>query len=124
MRWFRVSGILVVVTSLALASACSSIKPVEPDRALQRAALGRWSQCLERFGERFGQRYDGAVGSFRQTTKSVCDGHRRDVIATFPPHLENQVDAILSDRTHVFTTRLVKTGLGKPSPHEARQDDL
>lgn len=119
MRWFRVSGIVVVVGSLALSSACS-IKPVEPNRFSQRAALDRWNQCLERFSDR----HQGSFDSLRHTPRSICDGHRRDVLATFPVHVENQVDTILSDRTRVLTTRLVKTGLANTSPPEAHQGDL
>jgi len=119
MNWFRFSGLLVLAVYLILASGCA-IKPAAPDRVSQRAALERWSQCLERFGTQ----YAGSLHAIRDTARSACDGHRRDVLATFPAHLENQVDTILSERTRVFTARLVKTGLGNSSLSEARQDDL
>ncbi len=41
-------------------------------------------------------------------------------IATFPQHLENQVGSILSNKTRVFTSRLVKTGLGNSPLLETR----
>lgn len=96
------------------------MKPMEPDPILQGAALARWSQCVEQFGNHF----EGSMSALWQTADSVCDGHRRDVLATYPLHMENQVDSILSERARIYTTRLVKTGIGKLSLHEARQDDL
>ncbi len=40
-----------------------------------------------------------------------CDGHKRDVLATFPLHLENQVDELLSHHSMKMTTaRFVKAG--------------
>ena len=119
MRRFTFSASCIGIVCLALLSACS-MQPTEPDRELQRAALERWSQCLERFAEG----YEDSVNALRYSANSVCDGHRRDVLATFPPHLENQVDTILSDRTRVFTSRLMKTGLGNAPLREAGQDDL
>ncbi|MFK7855330.1 MAG: hypothetical protein AB8B79_14500 [Granulosicoccus sp.] len=119
MRWFRVLGIMVLVGCLTLLGACS-VKPIESDRSSQRAALTRWSQCLERFGDQ----YQKSVSSLISSTKSICDGHRRDVLATFPEHQENQVNTILSEKTRVFTSRLVKTGLGNSAHQEARQGDL
>lgn len=119
MRWFRVLGMMVLVGNLILLAACS-VKPIEPDRSSQRAALMRWSQCLERFGDR----YQKSVGALITSAQSICEGHRRDILATFPEHQENQVNTILSEKTRVFTSRLVKTGLGNSAHEEARQDDL
>lgn len=69
----------------------------------QHAALDRWSQCLTRF--------DANVEHF-------CDGHRRDVLATYPAHMSNHVDLMLEQQTQAKRlSQAVKTGLG----HNASQ---
>jgi len=71
----------------------------------QSAALDRWNQCLARF--------DANVEHF-------CDGHRRDVLATYPVPMSNHVDLMLEQQTHEKRlSRAVKTGLG----HTASQGD-
>lgn len=67
------------------------------DQHKQNAALDRWNQCLARF--------DTNVEHF-------CDGHRRDVLATYPAHMANHVDSLLEQQTlQKRVSRAVKTGL-------------
>lgn len=65
-----------------------------PAETRLQGAMLRWNQCLERFD---------------YNLDHYCDGHRRDVVATFPYHLENQVGIALSEQMRVKrASRLVK----------------
>ena len=67
------------------------------DHEEQHAALARWNRCLARFD---------------QNHKHYCDGHRRDVLATYPAHMANHVDTMLSQKSsEKRISRLVKAGL-------------
>lgn len=74
-----------------LLGACSGNTTKPATAELQRQTVERWQNCLERNGQ------DG-VGSndFRKVINTVCDGHKRDVLATFPRHLEAEVEQILA----------------------------
>jgi len=65
----------------AFAFAGCSLGTIPPDLASQNAAIQRWHGCIER--------YDATI-------EHSCEGHKRDVIATFPVHLERTIDKRLS----------------------------
>lgn len=68
------------VALLLLVQGCVTA-PKTTDEATQIAALERWNQCLERFDN---------------DAYHYCDGHRRDVLATFPAYLGTQVNSKLT----------------------------
>lgn len=98
--------LMVGACTLMVLQGCA-FAPDKPSESSQRTALSRWHQCLERFDENL---------------THYCDGHRRDVIATYPHHLENQVSEFLSEQLRVTSaSRLVKTGLRNVADSTAEQ---
>lgn len=92
-------AILANVIASLFIQGCAFTPEVQ-DHAAQQAAIKRWNGCMSRFD---------------LNTEHYCDGHRRDVLATYPNHLANQVNSLLSQQTRVNrASRLLKTGLGQP----------
>lgn len=83
------------LTTLMLTVACSTAPIKGQSREKQLAALDRWNQCVERMA----RSYDGPFNHAFHYTSSHCDGYHRDVLMTFPAHLENQVSELLSQKT-------------------------
>lgn len=82
----------VVVLSAATLAGCSTAKPKPPSNIdMQRAAMHRWNSCLER------NTTPATVSAIKinQVLERECEGHRRDVIATFPKHMSQQIDQLL-----------------------------
>lgn|GEM_PF-1077369 len=95
-----------VIASLLLTSGCSMMAAHEPDIASRNQALQRWESCVERYTSIT----RGSVNTVYRDVETLCDGHRRDVAATFPDHLENQVAKRLSQRaSDLASTRHVST---------------
>ena len=59
----------------------------------RRAAMTRWSACVERHAARG----DTSLQAI-EATRDGCDGYRRDVARTFAPHLEPRVQTSLGAR--------------------------
>lgn len=100
-------GRLVTIALLVIfTSACSSLSKQEYDPAVQNSAINRWALCLERFTEG----YRGKPNRIQHNANAFCEGHARDVLATYPAHLENQVTSLMSHRSSTITTaRYLKT---------------
>ena len=93
----RLLWILAVVGLCLLGSCASTPGSEQRDRQLarQRAAVDRWNRCTT-------QNFAAATGSVAHTLRQVefvCDGHKRDVLATFPPHLEKRLNTLLVNHT-------------------------
>lgn len=96
----------LLITLAVFINGCALMAAPEPDTATQSLALQRWSHCIERFSNRLSS---SSTGSYH-AIKAHCDGHQRDVVATFPGYLENQVETLLSQRVSAMTSsRFVKT---------------
>ncbi len=81
------------VAAALFCSACSVTQPQKFSDQQQQESLSRWYQCIERHR-------DAHEGSFLDMKREIslgCEGHQRDVLATYPEHLENQVSALLSE---------------------------
>lgn len=98
----RVARPLAASLAALLAGGCATTDPAAV-RAEREAALARWSGCVARHAGR-GATADEAL----EATRVGCDGHRRDVAMTFPPHLGDRVRARLDagERRHVVHERL------------------
>jgi hypothetical protein len=81
-------------------SACSLTRTPDNQEKLQQAALIRWSGCIERHRNM----HDNFTMGLHKLVSTRCEGHQRDVVATFPAHLENQVASLLSERSSNMTT--------------------
>lgn len=61
------------------------------DLEMQRSAMQRWNACLERNSSAL----KGTAIQISQLLKHNCEGHKRDVVASFPRHLAKQIDQML-----------------------------
>ena len=101
-----ISGLLL---ALATISGCASTgeSPAVDHRS---EILARWSQCVDQRAKD----YDGAPHKALNYVFNRCDGHKRDVLASYPRHLENRLDQMLKDKTRARTlTYLVETTFGE-----------
>jgi len=108
-RGLMVMGMLTAI----LLQACT-LTPKLPDPDQKTAVMERWNRCLQRF---------------ETNVTHFCDGHRRDVLALFPSHLESQVDALLRLQSEKRRPpRLVNTGTAftldayRPTDQNPKQD--
>lgn len=96
----RILGMVFLVATL---SACS-LGQERIDSHEQDAAVARWKACVARAQSRQ-DLLSIARNSHRIETR--CEGHRRDVLASYPEHMQNQVETILSQ--HVRSTTSAQT---------------
>jgi hypothetical protein len=90
----------LVLSTVLLVSACSITQEPVNQEELQQAALNRWNNCIERHRDS----HDKLAMDLHKVVSARCEGHQRDVLATFPLHLENQVNSLLSKRADNMTT--------------------
>jgi len=90
----------VLAAMVTSTSACSFVDNSQHFEEQQLAALQRWNSCIERQVDY----YQGPILEVYNNVSAQCEGHQRDVLATYPEHLENQVDAMLSQRATSLTT--------------------
>ena len=74
--------------------ACS-VTPNSDRDARQREVITRWERCVHREADRL----DRQSVLLRKRAGRVCEGYRRDVLDTYPPHLTPRIDDLLIDRT-------------------------
>ncbi|NND91174.1 MAG: hypothetical protein HKN42_09945 [Granulosicoccus sp.] len=104
----RLTVVLVLAAGMSLVGACSTTGKA-PRQAEQSAAVARWNLCIERFSDV----YDGSRQTMGPRANAYCEGHRRDVVSTFPRHLENQIDTLLSQRAAaIMSARMIRTTAG------------
>ena len=78
---------------LGLLSACVST-PEVADQEIQQAAIGRWNHCIDKQAANLHEPIIATIHRIEQ----LCDGHKRDVLAVFPAHLEKRLDLLLTER--------------------------
>ena len=86
------AALVCVAASGAVAGGCAAID-AETLATERDAAMARWSACVERHAATG----DGARDAI-EATRVGCDGYRRDVAATFAPHLGARVNDRLGER--------------------------
>lgn len=91
--------ILFTSTVLLLSSACSVTQSQKFSEQEQQSSLSRWYQCIERYSND----HAGSAIDMRRLVATGCEGHKRDVLVTYPQHLENQVSALLSEHADAMT---------------------
>lgn len=76
---------------LVLAGCSTTAEPRHDSIEAQRGAMERWNACLERNAA------SPKITAMRinHVLKHTCEGHKRDVIASFPKHMATQVDQLL-----------------------------
>ncbi len=90
---------------MGLAGACSTA-PSKPQQREQDETIGRWTRCIQNFSEG----YSGPWTRIAQQAETHCEGYRRDIVATYPGHLKNRIESLLSERAYKITTaQIIKT---------------
>jgi len=80
--------------SCAMLSGCSSLYKIPPEvEQEQQEALSRWHHCLNRV-----KSSTEPLQITSDLITQVCEGQRRDVLLSFPPSVERQLDALLIER--------------------------
>ncbi len=96
----RFSPACASLMGLCLLSGCViSTSPSQRDQ--QHTALLRWQTCVQQQTEFASD----AESSILDEIEYRCDGHKRDVIITFPEHLENQIRTQLTQNTRLFVAQ-------------------
>ena len=98
MNLVRTGRVCVAVLLAAQLMACATIDTKSQKAELQKDAVNRWHACLDRH---ISPPQSEAV-SYRTVINDRCDGHKRDVIASFPLHLEAQVEEILVSNAYRY----------------------
>ncbi len=75
--------ITTFATAVLLLQGCSLMAPKEIDPVEQQITMERFKRCIQRPG------IDATI---------FCEGHRRDVLAIYPLHLHDHVDALLAQK--------------------------
>ncbi|MEE9334850.1 MAG: hypothetical protein V3U65_12255 [Granulosicoccaceae bacterium] len=83
----------VTIALCSLLGACASTQNQSNIRIEQKAALQRWDNCVDL------QTEFGSASEALLRVNLYCEGHKRDLIATYPAHLENEVSKVLTQRT-------------------------
>jgi len=86
-----------VISALWL-SACATSPPETQTLELQQTAMQRWKACLFRHSNADKL----AEIQLPELINNQCEGHKRDVIALFPPHQAKQVDQILISNAYRY----------------------
>jgi len=87
---------ILLLISAALTTGCANTgEPLPSAESLQRAALSRWQNCLDR---ELGHPDGLSSLSATKHLMNRCDGHRRDVLLSFPASMERQLDEALRER--------------------------
>ncbi len=70
-------------TAVLLLQGCSLVAPKEIDPVEQQVTLERYKRCMQRF---------------EIDAIDFCAGHRRDVLAIYPSHMQDHVDTLLTQK--------------------------
>ena len=95
-------GKLLLLTTVVMTSSCALRQDPENKEELQKAALNRWTGCIERHQDMTDLLETSPIKRL-EAVNARCEGHQRDVLAAFPVHLENQIDSLLSKRSDNIT---------------------
>lgn len=92
-RTARAATTLSLVTLVLAASGACAVTPSADESARRRAAIVRWDACIERELTALGE-----AGADPARVGRRCEGHRRDVLDTFPVHLAPRVERMMDAR--------------------------
>jgi len=90
----RIATLLFI--SCTLISGCASMSNNSSAiQAQQQEALARWHNCVKQASSKAsGEPVEAAADIISNT----CEGHRRDVLLSFPESMERELDALLMVR--------------------------
>jgi len=84
---------------IALTASCVS-PPVKPTAKLsQEEVIARWHRCLESNVDHQDENTN-SPGIILENTLIACQGHKRDVLATFPKQYERRLDSLMREKAY------------------------
>jgi hypothetical protein len=92
-----------LITLLASLGACATPKNQADISQQQDEALQRWVSCVDR------QVDTDTVSNALIRVDQYCEGHKRDLLAAYPVHLEKKLNAALVVETQNRATQKVAT---------------
>lgn len=90
-----------LITLTASLGACAAPKSQTDLTRQQDAALQRWVSCVDR------QSDTDTLSDALLRIDQYCEGHKRDLLAVYPVHLEKKLSAALIQETHNRAKRQV-----------------
>lgn len=88
---FKQAALCAIALTVLASVGCATATPKPDSIDVQRSAMQRWNACLAR---NTNPQTITAI-QINQLVSHNCEGHKRDVIAAFPPHMAQQIDQIL-----------------------------
>ncbi|MBX2825190.1 MAG: YgdI/YgdR family lipoprotein [Gammaproteobacteria bacterium] len=105
----HLTAILLALLSCAL-TACATNSPIEQQDDGQARAIERWHRCVDNSMIRLSSNTAQLNGMVKETLV-VCQGHKSDVLATFPTRMEKAVDNLMVEQ--VYESGLTQLAGGK-----------
>lgn len=85
--------VTVTIATLSVMTGCVNTTTPAGESSVRQAVIDRWSRCIERQASAVPMNVDA-----QSTIEEGCEGHRRDVVHAFPPHLKRRLERTLDDR--------------------------
>jgi len=93
---FKSGAIYAALIGAVCLTGCASATTKAMDAEHKRSTMQRWTACLERNAD---VRKMPVMQIDRLMTKD-CEGHKRDVLALYPPNMADQVDEMLASNAY------------------------
>lgn len=100
MALFEKTSFALAVLSLVLLTGCATTQSGNTELEDQQLAMQRWNDCIDRNT----QSQNLTAVKISQLLNHSCEGHKRDVIDSFPPHMSKQIDQLLVSRLYKLLT--------------------
>lgn len=91
--------ITISLLTLLLSACASTPQSAQEANDRQSAVIDRWHRCLDNSFQRLAKTESSIEGQI-ETTKVVCQGHREDVLATFPRHMEKALENVMAEQVY------------------------
>lgn len=83
-----------------LLGACATTPHTSQEAAEHQAAvIDRWHRCLDNSFTRL-ENTESPIEGQIETTRVVCQGHKEDVLATFPRHMEKALANVMAEQVY------------------------
>lgn len=96
MAFFKKLSLVFMALSALSLTACATTQQGKTELEDQKLAMQRWNECIDRNTD---SKSITAV-KISQLLNHSCEGHKRDVIDAFPPHMSKQIDQLLISRLY------------------------
>ena len=90
---------LLTVLALILCASCATNSSPEQHNSDQDKFIARWHSCIDRNIDDL-DHGSNSPDSIIESTLVTCQGHKRDVLATFPLKYEKRLDTIMTNKAY------------------------